>query len=98
MNKIFLLVIGFCALIGGLVQHSANSVADGFEQPQQSEDETSPARIARIESDLPPAVVIKGQPARRMKLSERMRFYKVPGLSVAFFDHGNIIWTRIRGG
>lgn len=26
-----------------------------------------------------------------------MRFYKVPGISVAFFDHGKIIWTRAYG-
>jgi CubicO group peptidase (beta-lactamase class C family) len=26
-----------------------------------------------------------------------MRFYKVPGVSVAFFDHGKIIWTRAYG-
>jgi CubicO group peptidase (beta-lactamase class C family) len=32
-----------------------------------------------------------------MKLSERMQFYKVPGVSVAFFDHGRIIWTRAYG-
>jgi CubicO group peptidase (beta-lactamase class C family) len=32
-----------------------------------------------------------------MKLSERMQFYKVPGVSVAFFDHGKIIWTRAYG-
>src|SRR6266478_1655571 len=29
--------------------------------------------------------------------SERMQFYKVPGVSVAFFDHGKIIWTRAYG-
>jgi CubicO group peptidase (beta-lactamase class C family) len=26
-----------------------------------------------------------------------MQFYKVPGVSVAFFDHGRIIWTRACG-
>ncbi len=26
-----------------------------------------------------------------------MHFYKVPGVSVAFFDHGKIIWTRAYG-
>jgi CubicO group peptidase (beta-lactamase class C family) len=55
------------------------------------------ARIARIENDLLPAVVIKGQAVRAMKLSERMQSYKVPGVSVAFFDHGRIIWTRACG-
>jgi Beta-lactamase len=30
-------------------------------------------------------------------LSERMQFYRVPGVSVAFFDPGKIIWTRAYG-
>jgi len=80
----------FSALAAGLVQ-------PGFGQSQQPEDEGSAARIARIENDLLPAVVIKGQAVRSMKLNERMQFYKVPGVSVAFFDHGKIIWTRAYG-
>ena len=32
-----------------------------------------------------------------MTLRERMQFYKVPGVSVVFFDHGKIIWTRAYG-
>ena len=100
MKKTFLLLIAFFALAAGLVLHHANSAADRapvFGQPQQAEDESSAARIARIENGLLPAVVIKGQAARAMKLSERMQFYKVPGVSVAFFDHGRIIWTRAYG-
>jgi CubicO group peptidase (beta-lactamase class C family) len=100
MKKTFLLLIAFFALAAGLVLHYANSAADRapvFGQPQQAEDEGSAARIARIENGLLPAVVIKGQSARAMKLSERMQFYKVPGLSVAFFDRGKIIWTRAYG-
>jgi len=90
MKKTFLLPIAFFALAAGLVQHPANSAADGapgFGKSQQPEDEGSAARIARIENGLLPAVVVKGQAARGMKLSERMQFYKVPGVSVAFFDH-----------
>src|SRR6266404_8870622 len=99
MKKTFLLLIAFFALASGLVLHHANSAgrAPVFGQSQQAEDEGSAARIARIENGLLPAVVIKGQSARAMKLSERMQFYKVPGVSVAFFDHGRIIWTRAYG-
>src|SRR5260370_850796 len=90
MKKTFLLLIAFSALAAGLVQ-------PGFGQSQQPEDEGSASRIARIENGLLPAVVIKGQAVRAMKISERMQFYKVPGVSVAFFDHGKIIWTRAYG-
>ena len=89
MKKTFLLLIIFYACTG-LVQ-------PGFGQSQQAEDEGSAARIARIENGLLPAVVIKGQAVRAMKISERMQFYKVPGVSVVFFDHGRIIWTRPYG-
>ena len=93
MKKTFLLLIAFFALTAGLVLHHANSAADrapGFGQSQQAADEGSAARIARIENGLLPAVVIKGQAVRAMKLGERMQFYKLPGVSVAFFDHGKI--------
>jgi CubicO group peptidase (beta-lactamase class C family) len=89
MKKTFLLLIAFSAC-AGLVQ-------PGYGQSQQAEDEGSAARIARIENGLLPAVVIKGQAVRAMKIRERMQFYKVPGVSVAFFDHEKIIWTRAYG-
>jgi CubicO group peptidase (beta-lactamase class C family) len=90
MKKTFLLLIAFSALAAGSVQ-------PGFGQSQQPEGEGGAACLAHIENDLLPAVVIKGQAVRSMKLSERMQFYKVPGVSVAFFDHGKIIWTRAYG-
>ena len=100
MKKTFLLPIAFLALVTALVQHPAKSEtagAPGTGQSQQAEDEGSAARMARGENDLPPAVVIKGQAVRATTLRERMQFYKVPGVSVAFFDHGKIIWTRAYG-
>ena len=57
----------------------------------------TPARIARIESGLLPSVVIEGQPVSAMKLADRMQYYHVPGVSIAFFDHGRIAWTRVYG-
>lgn len=61
-----------------------------------SPDEQS-ARISRIEAGLLPAVTIKGRPAPTMTIADRMAHYKVPGVSVAFFDHGQILWTRSYG-
>ncbi len=64
MKKIFVLPIAFFALAAALVQHRAKSAAvgaSGSGHSQQAEDEGTAARIARIENDLPPAVVIKGQ-------------------------------------
>jgi len=63
----------------------------------QTPDPAFAARISRIESGLLPAVVIKGQPPQPMTVADRMAFHKVPGVSVAFFDHGQILWTRAYG-
>lgn len=65
--------------------------------PQSPPDANLSARIARIENGLLLAVVIKGQPPKPMTIASRMAFYKVPGVSVAFFDHGQILWTRAYG-
>jgi CubicO group peptidase (beta-lactamase class C family) len=55
------------------------------------------ARITRIENGLLPAVVVKGQPAPTMTVADRMKHHHVPGVSAAFFDHGQLAWTRAYG-
>jgi CubicO group peptidase (beta-lactamase class C family) len=52
------------------------------------------SRINRIENGLLPAAIIKGQPLPAMTLANRMKYYHVPGVSIAFFDHGEIVWAR----
>jgi len=52
------------------------------------------AHIAEIENGLVPAVVIKGRPLPTSTLAKRMAETKVPGVSIAFFDHGRIIWAK----
>src|SRR3989442_988896 len=99
MKKASLLSIVVFAVAVVLVQQHARSASADVPglQSHKADDEGSAARIARIENDLPPAVVIKGQPAGAMTLRERMLFYKVPGVSIAFFDHGKVIWSRAYG-
>lgn len=55
---------------------------------------TVEARIARIEHGLLARTVIKGRPPATMNLAERMRFHKVPGLSIAVIHNGAIEWAR----
>jgi len=50
--------------------------------------------IHRIERSLLPAAYIHGQALPAMKLADRMKFYHVPGVSVAFIDHGHVAWAR----
>jgi CubicO group peptidase (beta-lactamase class C family) len=69
----------------------------GSQAQQPVSSITTQAQIARIENGLLPSVVIKGQPLPAMKLADRMQYYHVPGVSIAFFDHGQIVWAESYG-
>jgi CubicO group peptidase (beta-lactamase class C family) len=51
------------------------------------------ARIHRVESGLVAPVVVNDRPML-MNLTDRMAFYKVPGISVAVIDGGQIAWAK----
>src|SRR6185503_5438283 len=51
-------------------------------------------RIERVENGLRPPAVLKGEPPEKMKLADRMRFYKTPGVSIALINDGKIEWAR----
>ena len=53
------------------------------------------AQIKRVEQGLLPAVLIKGDPS--YSIVERMKFYKVPALSVAVIKDFKIDWARAYG-
>jgi CubicO group peptidase (beta-lactamase class C family) len=94
--KKFLTVLFFVSLLAVVLRLHVLAAAS---QPRASEQASSDAaaHIARIENGLLPAVVIKGVPPKSMSLSERMAFYKVPAVSMAFFDRGQIVWARAFG-
>jgi CubicO group peptidase (beta-lactamase class C family) len=56
---------------------------------------TVDTRIKRVEQGLLPAVLIKGDPS--WSIEERMRHWKVPGLSVAVVKDFKIEWARSYG-
>jgi CubicO group peptidase (beta-lactamase class C family) len=49
--------------------------------------------VQHIENGLLTATVIHGQPSP-MKLTERMTYYRVPGVSIAVINNGQIEWAR----
>ncbi|MGH9801088.1 MAG: serine hydrolase domain-containing protein, partial [Blastocatellia bacterium] len=53
-------------------------------------------RIARVESGLTPAVIIKDRTVP-MTLADRMKHYKVPGVSIAVINDGKIEWAKAYG-
>jgi CubicO group peptidase (beta-lactamase class C family) len=49
--------------------------------------------VQQIENGLLTAIVLHGQPAA-MKLTERMTYYRVPGVSIAVVNNGKIEWAK----
>ncbi|AGC49356.1 beta-lactamase [Myxococcus stipitatus DSM 14675] len=51
------------------------------------------ARIARVEQGLP-ALTLPGEAPRKMSLQDWMALYAIPGVSVAVFDKGALVWSK----
>jgi CubicO group peptidase (beta-lactamase class C family) len=51
-------------------------------------------QISKVENGLLLPVQIKGQPAKRMRLEDRMEYYKVPGVSIAVINDYKIEWAK----
>jgi hypothetical protein len=75
LSILFLL---FCSAGSGSLPVAGNSVI-------QRTDHLSD-RISRVEAGLIPA----GDPQTTSNLADRMRFYKVPGISIAVVDSGRV--------
>jgi CubicO group peptidase (beta-lactamase class C family) len=68
--------------------------ADSSAEARATSKSDTDAHATHIENGLLRSVVIKGQPPATMKLTARMQHYHVPGVSIAFFDQGQIVWKR----
>jgi CubicO group peptidase (beta-lactamase class C family) len=51
-------------------------------------------RIERIQNEILPAVLVRGEPVATTKLADRMADLHVPGVSVAVIHGGQIEWAR----
>lgn len=79
--------IAFAAIMLLLCLHA---LAMGREQDDNA------ARILRIEGALQPPVQILGREGD-YQLADRMAHHKVPGLSVAVFENGEVAWAKAWG-
>lgn len=52
------------------------------------------AHIAAIETGLVPPIAIRGRPNSGQALAKRMAQAHVPGVSIAYFDHGRVVWAK----
>ncbi len=53
--------------------------------------------VPDFENHLIPNVLFEGEAVTYMSLQDRMAHHKVPGVSIAFFENGEISWTRCYG-
>ena len=69
--------------------------ATGCRQPVETVAEPEPTTVGRDDllQNLMPLIQIKGQPARTFTLAERMEYHQVPGVSIAFFENGQLSWA-----
>jgi CubicO group peptidase (beta-lactamase class C family) len=75
--------------------HGQTPTADfnaNLTQKPDSSDRSS--RIERVENGLLPPTVMKGETPVRMRLTDRMQFFKTPGVSVAVINNGQVEWAR----
>lgn len=90
---IFLIFSLFLIVVPGPLSTNAT----GNESFQQNPQVTVEERIRRVENGLLPPAVLKGEVVPRMKLEDRMRFHRTPGLSIAVINNGQIEWSRSYG-
>lgn len=50
--------------------------------------------IETIESKLLPSLLVEGEEVDGFSIQERMEYYKVPGVSIAFLNEGKIAWAK----
>ena len=81
----------FVAASVGVIAH--RTVDRGNAATMWTANPAEAARIERVESHLPP-ITIGDEPPIVLTLVEWMKTFNVPGLSVAVFDHQEIVGRR----
>jgi CubicO group peptidase (beta-lactamase class C family) len=93
-NPLAALVFGlFVAASVGVIGHRTDG---GNAATVWTANPAETARIERVESRMPP-MEIEAEAPITMTLVEWMKTLNVPGLSVAVFDHQEIVWAKTYG-
>lgn len=94
MNNVLLGLLVVLVWLSPWMWDSALAATAGVKPANASVDQ---GHIRRIENGLLPGILINGQTIHGMNLIDRMSHYKVPGVSIAFFSRGKIVWSRAYG-
>jgi CubicO group peptidase (beta-lactamase class C family) len=95
LNHLFLNLLIVMLVAGSVYPQALHTKAP--VKPKSSTNATLEERISRIENGLLPMLILTGSPDPRMKLIERMKHYKTPGISIAVINDYKVEWTRSYG-
>lgn len=68
-----------------------------LSEPAIAETAADAAHIRDIENELQPSIIVTNRPSQVMTLAQGMALLHVPGVSIAFFENGHIVWTKTYG-
>lgn len=91
-KKYLLKELKLIVVLSSIVFVISNCVSKASSNPQKGEDLT---KIEQVENGLLPPVLIKGE--QPYNLTERMKHYKVPGISIAVIKDFKIQWVKHYG-
>lgn len=90
MKRIYLLTGTLISIVLSCTHKKDNVyLADGNQSIRQ--------KIQRIESGLIPANIIVGEPDKTFTLSDRMKYFNVPGISIAVIKDHKVEWAKSYG-
>jgi CubicO group peptidase (beta-lactamase class C family) len=72
---------------------SASAFSLPKPQPETTDAQLA-ARIQHVENGIPPISLGENEPPLQLSLTELMKIYKVPGLSIAVIDNFKIAWAK----
>ena len=77
-------------IVAGILLLSSCNNKSGETHPQISKND----RIAAVEVGLLPSLVLEGDSIKKFSLQQAMQDNKVPGVSIAVIENGNIDWAK----
>ena len=77
------LTLLLCGLLGYCLTASAQSIPANVSE-----------KIRLVENGLLPSIIVEGDSITQFSIQDRMKFHKVPGLSIAVIRNGKIEWAK----